>query len=664
MWDLLVDFHPMMSKKMIRRSGVWLLVFLMACTLDAQAQEGKPSRAAAKAYAKALEAYRFLSFNLAVQHLDKAIDKSPEFAEAWFLKAQIQRDVESPNFESTLAHALSLEPSLFPHGWVQLAEAQWNSGKYAEGMETLQRSESFLFAGQSQQMDGQRSWVEAGLRFGLEAMSSVKEGPEARIVPGGLNSDAHEYYGAFDLTGEWMVFTRSSSKGNGQHSGQGGEDFYSSLWSQGEGWSTPVPLRGVNTAQNEGAPTLSGDGRTMVFTACATPREGYGPRRGKGSCDLFESTWDETAQKWTLGKNLGAPNSAGWESQPTLSADGNTLIFAKAMKGHDAPSDLAVSHRLDHGGWSAPKSLPGLINTARTEESPFLHPDGKTLYFSSNGHPGMGGLDVFVSRREKDGTWGAPKNLGPGVNSYGKDNSLMVTPMGDHALFASTRGSDNLNFWEIPLEKEDRAIEVATLTGVVVNAATGESLRADVILNDLETGQRVASIVSQAEEGFLMPLPALGSYSFEASAEGFVFGIKLYDQSGEAMMERNPFVKIELEPIEAGQSFTLDAIQFESGLAQLSQEFQAGCERLTLWMEENPEVRIQIEGHTDNVGSLASNMALSHDRALAVSSFLTDRGIDEGRLEILGLGPNQPIADNTTENGRFMNRRVQVMVLK
>ena len=113
----------------------------------------------------------------------------------------------------------------------------------------------------------------------------------------------------------------------------------------------------------------------------------------------------------------------------------------------------------------------------------------------------MGGLDVFVSRREKDGTWGAPKNLGPGVNSYGKDNSLMVTPMGDHALFASTRGSDNLNFWEIPLEKEDRAIEVATLTGVVVNAATGESLRADVILNDLETGQRVASIMSQAEDG-------------------------------------------------------------------------------------------------------------------------------------------------------------------
>lgn len=664
MWDLLVDFHHMMSKKMRRRSGVWLFVFLIACTLDAQAQEGKPSRAASKAYAKALEAYRFLSFNLAVQHLDKAIDKSPEFAEAWFLKAQIQRDVESPNFESTLAHALFLEPDLFPHGWVQLAEAQWNSGKYAEGMETLQRSESLLFAGQSQQMDGQRSWVEAGLRFGLEAMSSANAGPEARIVPGDLNSDAHEYYGAFDLTGEWMVFTRSSSTGNGQHSGQGGEDFYSSRWSQGEDWSTPVPLRGVNTAQNEGAPTLSGDGRTMVFTACATPREGYGLRRGKGSCDLFESTWDETAQKWTLGKNLGAPNSAGWESQPTLSADGNTLIFAKAMKGHDAPSDLAVSHRLDHGGWSAPKSLPGLINTSRTEESPFLHPDGKTLYFSSNGHPGMGGLDVFVSRREKDGTWGTPKNLGPGVNSYGKDNSLMVTPMGDHALFASTRGSDNLNFWEIPLEKEDRAIEVATLTGVVVNAATGESLRADVILNDLETGQRVASIVSQAEDGFLMPLPGLGSYSFEASAEGFVFGMKRYDQSGEAMMERNPFVKIELEPIEAGQTFTLDAIQFESGLAQLSQEFQAGCERLTLWMRENPKVRIQIEGHTDNVGSLPFNMTLSHDRALAVSSFLTDRGIDEARLEILGLGPNQPIADNTTEDGRFMNRRVQVMVLE
>ena len=239
----------------------------------------------------------------------------------------------------------------------------------------------------------------------------------------------------------------------------------------------------------------------------------------------------------------------------------------------------------------------------------------------------------------------------------------MVTPSGDRALFASTRDSDNLNFWETPLEKEDRAIEVATLTGLVVNAATGESLRANVVLNDLETGQRVASAVSDLEGGFLIPLPGLGNYSFEASAEGFVFGMKRYDQEGDALENIAPFVKIELEPIEAGMSFTLDAIQFASGLAQLREEFQAGCERLTLWMKENPEVRIQIEGHTDNVGSLASNMALSHDRALAVSSYLTDLGIDATRVETSGLGPNEPIADNATEKGRAMNRRVQVLVL-
>ena len=654
----------MKPNMMTRRCGLVLLALMTAFTLDAQAQEDKPSRAAEKAYAKALEAYRFLSFNLAVQHLEKAIDKSPGFAEAWFLKAQIEREAESSNFQTTLAHALSLDPDMFPHGWVQLAEAQWCAGEYEEGLETLKQWDGIGAHGELQAMQEERSWVEDGLRFGLEEMSSSPEGAEARMVSGGPNSAAHEYYGAFDLTGEWMVFTRSSPTGLGQWSGQGGEDFYSCRWSpEQEEWSAPVPLRGVNTAQNEGAPTLSGDGKTMVFTACATPRDGYGPRRGKGSCDLFESNWDETAQKWTLGKNLGAPNSAGWESQPTLSADGNTLVFAKSMKGQNVPSDLVVSHRLDHGGWSAPKSLPGLVNTARTEESPFLHPDGKTLYFSSNGHPGMGGLDVFVSRREKDGTWGQPKNLGRGVNSHGKDNSLMVTPSGDRALFASTRDSDNLNFWETPLEKEDRAIEVATMTGMVVNAATGESLRADVVLNDLETGQRVASAVSDPEDGFLIPLPGLGNYSFEASAEGFVFGMKRYDQKGEALENLAPFVKIELEPIEAGMSFTLDAIQFASGLAQLREEFQAGCERLTLWMKENPEVRIQIEGHTDNVGSLAFNMALSQDRALAVSSYLTDLGIDATRVETLGLGPNEPIADNATEEGRAMNRRVQFLVL-
>ena len=273
----------------------------------------------------------------------------------------------------------------------------------------------------------------AGLEYSLDVMSRQHEFELAVPLPGELNSADEEYYGAVDLSGTRMIFTRSSHSGfdNSLWAGEeGGEDLFESYLNDTGNWSSPVPLQGINTLMNEGAPSLSGDGQIMVFVVCETLHDDYGIRKGKGSCDLFESYWNESEGAWTTGKNLGAPNTSGWESQPTLSADGNTLIFAKSSAGQREPSNLVVCTRLPSGGWSKPKPLPGLVNTERTEESPFLHPDGKTLYFSSDGHPGLGGLDVFASRLQKDGTWGEPENLGPGINSFGKDNSLIVMPRG------------------------------------------------------------------------------------------------------------------------------------------------------------------------------------------------------------------------------------------
>ena len=232
--------------------------------------------------------------------------------------------------------------------------------------------------------------------------------------------------------GKDMILTRAG-RGFATSRGRGGF-FQSSMNDAGE-WSPPVLLRGVNTRQNEGAPTWTGDGMTMIFTACASPRDGYGRRRGKGSCDLFETTWNPSKGEWGVGRNLGAPNSAGWESQPSVSADGQTLVFAQSSRGRNKPSDLVMCRRMSSGGWSQPEPLPGLVNTPYTEESPFLHPDGQTLYFSSDGHPGFGQLDVFVSRLQADGSWGEPKNLGPGINSHGRDNSLMVSPDGQFGVF-------------------------------------------------------------------------------------------------------------------------------------------------------------------------------------------------------------------------------------
>ena len=646
----------------------WGLVLALVGGLAPQghAQTKEPTRKAQKDYQKALEAYRFMSPNLALSHLDDALDRSPLFAEALFLKAQIYQDMSHPRQEEALAQALNANATIFPHGWVTLAEIQWNLGKYEEGLQSLARLDELSAPRMSDESERRRAWVDAGLTFAVEAMAKEELVPEAEVVQGGLNTDALEYYGALDLSGTRLVLTRSGLSNEEQRTTPGvvgGEDFFESVQLDDGTWSPSVPLRGVNTPMNEGAPTLSGDGKTMVFTACATPRDGYGPRRGKGSCDLFESTWDESTQQWSLGSNLGAPNSAGWESQPALSADGNLLVFARGPKGQLEPSDLVVCHRLAHGGWSSPRKLAGEVNTPYTEESPFLHPDGKTLYFSSDGHPGFGQLDVFMSKLQKDGTWGEPVNLGRGVNSPGKDNSLMVMPRGGVAMFATTQGSGNLDFWQVELPEEVKPIEVATLRGVVRDANTGQALVAEVAIVDLSSGQTVSRTISEGETGFVIALPGLGSYSFEASAEGHLYGMTTYEQGGGMDLNRSPFVQIELMPIEVGQTFKLEAIQFESGLSKFSENYQAGCERLALWMTDNPGVNIRIVGHTDNVGSVPFNMALSQDRASAVERFLTERGVDAERIETQGDGPSNPVADNETEEGRALNRRVEVVIL-
>ena len=651
----------MMTRRWI---GLWVAGCALFVTPQVLAQKA-PSRGARKAYDEAIEAYRFQAYALAEAAIDRALRKSPEYVDAWFLKAQLHRDLERDDVAEVLEHALNLDGEKFPFGWVELAQIQWESGQYDEGLATLRILDGKALPLTAQVQD-KRGWVEAGLRHSVAALSLDEEHASATLLEGGLNTDADEYYGALDLTGRRMVFTRHGITDAAEMrlpGVAGGEDFFESFKQEDGAWTAPVPLRGINTRMNEGAPALSGDGRVMVFAACETLRNGYGPRQGKGSCDLFESIWDERTNQWSLGKNLGAPNSAGWESQPTLSADGNTLVFAKSARGNSSPSDLVVSHRLANGGWSSPKPLPGLVNTSRVEESPFLHPDGMTLYFSSDGHPGLGRLDVFVSRRQNDGSWGKPENLGPRINSHNKDNSLMVLPQGGRAMFASTKDEGDLDFWEVRLPSFGTPMDVVPLRGIVVDALSGERLEAMVELVDLETGQNLGSLKSTLADGFTLPMPEEGAYSFGAIAEGHLFGMITFDMRDEATTPE-PFLKIELQRIETGTSFLLEAIQFETGKAELREAYQAGCERMAQWMTTNTGVNVLVVGHTDDVGKVEDNLLLSRQRAEQVKAYLVERGVEAGRILVDGKGDLEPLLPNDSEEGRAVNRRVAVQILE
>jgi outer membrane protein OmpA-like peptidoglycan-associated protein len=632
------------------------------CLLFSLVSYSQVTKGAIKAFERALKAYEMMDLSLTVYELDKALDKSPLFAEAYFLKSQVYRDLRKDSLAMVcLSKGLVIDDDRYNRGWLELAELCWGEGLYDEGWSAIVRfneTKAFIMLGQDSTLNQYYSWVTRGLEYSIEAVTKPDLGVNTIRLGVGVNSSMPEYYPSMTLDKQVIIMTRRTRGVVDEHDQ---EDFYLSRWSNKlNKWLSSEAIPGINTPFNEGAATISGDGLTIVFTACEALGVGYGPREGKGSCDLFESTYDVEIGAWTVGENLGAPNSGRWESQPTLSADGNFLVFARARHLRGMGSDLFSSYRSADGSWSEPERLLGGINTPFEEESPFLHPDGKTLYFSSNGHPGLGHLDMFVSNLQEDGSWSKAQNLGYPMNSHDDENSLIVQPDGRYAIFASDRGKadGDLDLWRVEIPYKIRPKAVGVLYGTVVDNKTGQMLEASVVLLDAITGSLVATVQSGSAKGFVLPLPAQGRFSFEVDKEGYLFQIVDFNMSG----IENQNIEVRLNKIAVGVSVDLKTIRFETGSSDLAAGYQADLVRLVNWLEANAEANVEIIGHTDNVGSDATNLLLSSDRALSVLNFLIANKIDQERLSNLGLGSSMPLGSNETDEGRASNRRVEIRI--
>lgn len=637
----------------MRKLNIFLTVlFLSVVSLKSDQVTAQASRSSKRLYQKAMDAYEVRDYAQTISILDKAILKSPNFALAWFFLAQTHRELSQDSIAIVkLSMALSLDDSMYKRGWLELAELLWESGDYSSGLVAL---DSVV---KKHRELKRYKWVKAGLQFSFNAVSLENNHDMIAPLVGDVNTHRPEYFPTMVLAGDMMVFTKLVQSRN---SPTGQEEFFSSVLIH-NAWRDVSPLKGINTLFNEGAPSISGDGNTLVFTSCSTPRDGFGDRIGVGSCDLFESHYDQATESWSLGENIGAPNTISWESQPTLSSDGNFLVFARALHVRGMGSDLFGSVRGDDGLWGKAFPLPGKINTPYEEESPFLHPDGKTIYFSSNGHPGLGGLDIFVSRKLDNGEWGAPENLGFPLNTYNDENSLMVEPNGVFAIFASDRSNSagDLDLLRVELPPESRALSVKALSGHIVDDFTGMPLRASLNLVDMSTGLVLTSIRSSLD-GFTLPLPVNGRYSFEVSCEGYMFNIA--EMFAIDSNSKGHHVVVRLKKINAGETLSLTAVRFTSGSAALDHGYQTDLVLLASWLTSNQTTSVEIVGHTDNVGSAAANLTLSEDRASAVVDFLITSGISSDRLSSSGRGDQVPVVTNATAQGKAVNRRVEIVV--
>ncbi len=599
-----------------------------------------------KAYLAATEG----NYKESVNYLNQALQIDPKFLDAWLSRAGIYGNLK--NYTSSVADyekALELdrlyaEVYLLPYS-ISLA----GTGNFEKALETVNK---FL---QTPRLNAQ-SKKAAEYRKGTYefALAYVKNHPagsyvfKAENMGENINSAALEYFPSLTIDGSKMIYTRRENND---------EDFYVSNFANG-GWEKAMPISGkINTNYNEGAQNISQDGDILVFTGCNYPE-------GRGSCDLYIAYRTKNGG-WTEPENLpGVINTEFWESSPSLSPDKKDLYFASNRTGGYGGSDIWVSHRITGGRWSEPENLGPSINTAVDEGSPFIHADNQTLYFNSTGHPGYGNTDLFLSRKTADGNWQKPENLGYPVNTIDDEGSLIVASDGKTSYYASD-GSDTrggLDIYSFQLRDDISALKTLWVKGKVYDKKTGQGLPSSIELTEIGTKRAVSRLQTDEDGNYLVTLPLGRDYAFNVNRKGYLFysdNFSLKTNVPDSALR----IDIPLQPLEAGASIVLKNIFFDTKKWDIKPDSQIELDKLVQLMTDNPAVKIEIAGHTDNVGKTADNLKLSNNRAKAVVQYLLSKGIAANRLSAKGFAEKKPIAPNTTDTGRAQNRRTEVKII-
>lgn len=616
---------------------------------------------------------------------EKALLKDSNFVEAHLLAGDFAD--YSNNIEKAIFHfkkAIQLNPYHSPSGATHylLGNMLFETGQYQDAITTLSTFVGNKNANPDYVTDAYH--VIESAQFALNAMKNPVQFNPINLGAG-VNTADPEYFPTITVDGQTILFTRLVTDERVQNPNKKQEDFFVSNLSkitnlsENRVWEKAFPMpAAINTVQNEGAPTISADGRSLIFVACAMNDAGeYGEnRQGKGSCDLFITK--RLGNRWSDPENLpGYVNSNKWESQPSLSADGKTLYFIRGLKNkkQQNDADIFVSTLLDDGRWGPPTRLPNTINTDETEESVLIHPDGKTLYFSSRGHKGLGGLDIFMSRMDENGNWGKPLNLGYPINTRFDENSLMVDATGDLAFFASNRtgGFGDLDIYYFELPEQFKPVKTLYFDGFVYDKTTKNPIPGKFSLIDLKTGKEVVRAEADRVSGiFTISLPTNCDYALNVSYPGYTF----YSANFNMKLPVNQEVvhmDIPLIPINSIETVTLNNVFFALNQAVLQEESFVELAKLSLFLKANTALTIEIGGHTDTRGDEKENMKLSEARAKAVVDYLITQGIEVKRLQYKGYGETQPKisddainllkTDKEKEKAHQQNRRTEYKIL-
>lgn len=631
---------------MIHRIAYAILLVLGLLSSSLFAQSGKAVKLLGKAKVE-LNAQNPIE---ALVLLDKAIKDSPSYVDALLLKAEVLRNLDRTE-ESLPLYKKALESGAPYYVTLFYGRTLFMTGRYTEAVAPLKAYLEHPQASPKYKEDASRLIESA--EFAAEALAHPVEFEPENL--GSLVNTAHmEYFPSISADDNTLVYTFRRLEGEVTD-----EDFWVTVRDRESGeWQRSQPLQGfLNTKLNEGAQSITADGQALYFAACDRPG-------AEGSCDIYVS-YHQGGGNWSRPTNLGSGiNSAVWESQPSISADGKTLFFVRGKHSFDKDIDIYYSEKDQYGRWQMAKKIPGKVNTPGQESSPFIHFDNQSLYFSSNHHPGMGDMDFFVSRRQEDGSWGEPQNLGYPINTTGQEFSMVVAPDGKTGYFSSDNiesGHGLLDLYSFELPEECRAEAIAYVKGRVINKVTRSPVSSAIVFTNLNTGKAVREEESSKNGYFFTVLPANFDYALNIEKKAFLFYSKNFSLSNETSKKAYE-LEVELIPISTGERVELENVFFDFDSFHLDQKSYAELRSVVHFMQENPSVQIMIEGHTDSEGNSDYNLSLSRDRARAVYQHLLDAGISASRLAYEGLGDTRPLAANDTEAGRARNRRTELRI--
>lgn len=640
----------------MKKAFVIILSIFVAITTFAQEYSSTNKKAIA-AYETALQNYQLLYYDKAEENLKTALKQDQYFVEAYYLLAGVYTQKQDT---TQMLNALKtcVDKCGGTHLWsrYKLAYEEYNLGMYKEAFEQLQHfkraeemhSSSTLSKIEQINFDDLYLKTTTALELQQKAINFTPKNMGSNI-----NTQYDDYHPSITVDDNTIIFTTNLPTANPRVKQ---EDLFSAQ-KVNDQWNKSVPLVSINTKTNEGAQSITADGKTMYFTICGAPD-------GLGSCDIYISK--KVGQNWTKPVNLGAPiNSKYWESQPSCSADGRTLYFASNRPNGQGKKDIYVSYLQSNGQWSAPKNLGPEINTKYDDESPYIHADGLTLYYATDGRPGMGKKDIFGTKKINKDTWATPENLGYPINTNDDEAHLIINAEGTKGYFASNRygGNGGFDIYEFTIDEtfKVKPNPVTYVKCFVFDIETKAKLGARIILSDIATNEKV--FISQSDQlsgECIVPFIEDHEYALSVERPGYLFYSETVSLTTFKGAET---VNIPLQKIIVGNYVVLKNIFFDTDKATYKKESEPELEAIGRFMKQNPTVHIEIAGHTDNVGNAAYNQKLSESRANNIALELNKvYGIQLDRLTWKGYGSEKPCAPNDTPENRAKNRRTELII--